>query len=78
MKKLDKLTLLELQELGEFQDHIGLVIEDLSNYEEFIPKNKKRKDQKWYDTLLDIWQTIEQNIEELCDGDKRYLKTNSK
>ena len=43
MKKLDKLTLLELQELGEFQDHIGLVIEDLSNYEEFIPKNKKRK-----------------------------------
>jgi hypothetical protein len=78
MKKLDKLTLLELQELGEFQDHIGLVIEDLSNYEEFIPKSKKRKYQKCYDTLLDIWQTIEQNIEELCDGDKRYLKTNSK
>lgn len=78
MKKLDKLTLLELQELGEFQDHIGLVIEDLSNYEEFIPKNKIRKYQKCYDTLLDIWQTIEQNIEELCDGDKRYLKTNSK
>ena len=78
MKKLDKLTLLELQELGEFQDHIGFVIEDLSNYEEFIPKNKKRKYQKCYDILLDIWQSIEQNIEELCDGDKRYLKIKKK
>ena len=74
MKKLDKLTLFEIEELAEFQDHIGFVIEDLSNYEEFIPKNKKRKYQKCYDTLYEIWEEIENSIDELCNGDKRYLK----
>ena len=30
MKKLDKLTLFEIEELAEFQDHIGAVIGDMN------------------------------------------------
>ena len=42
MKKLDKLTLFEIEELAEFQDHIGAVIGDMNEYEEYVPKNKKK------------------------------------
>ena len=73
MKKIDKITLLELEELGEFQDHIALVLEDIRDYDNFFPSKKKMKYQKCCDTLIDIWETIEEYIEELCDGDKRYL-----
>ena len=38
MKKLDKLTLFEIEELAEFQDHIGSVIGDMNEYEEYVPK----------------------------------------
>ena len=34
MKKLDKLTLFEIEELAEFQDHIGAVIGDMNEYED--------------------------------------------
>lgn len=54
MKKLDKLTLFEIEELAEFQDHIGAVIGDMNEYEEYVPKNKKKKYKKCYDTLYEI------------------------
>ena len=74
MKKLDKLTLFEIEELAEFQDHIGAVIGDMNEYEEYVPKSKKKKYKKCYETLYEIWEEIENCIEELCNGDKRYLK----
>lgn len=74
MKKLDKLTLFEIEELAEFQDHIGAVIGDMNEYEEYVPKNKKKKYKKCYDILYEIWEEIENSIDELCNGDKRYLK----
>ena len=65
MKKLDKLTLFEIEELAEFQDHIGAVIGDMNEYEEYVPKNKKKKYKKCYDTLYEIWEEIENSIEDI-------------
>ena len=39
MKKINKITLYEIEALGDFQDHIGLVMKDLDEYDEYIPKN---------------------------------------
>ncbi len=74
MKKLDKLTLYEIEELAEFQNHIGSVMGDMSEYEQYFSKKVKKKYQKCYDTLSEIWEVIEELIDELCNGDKRYLK----
>jgi len=77
MKKINKITLYKIEALGDFQDHIGLVMKDLDEYDEYIPKNKRKKYRKCYETLSEIWQVIETNIEELCDGDKRFLNSKS-
>ena len=74
MKKLDKLTLYEIEELAEFQNHRGSVMGDMSEYAQYFSTKVKKKYQQCYDKLSEIWEVIEELIDELCNGDKRYLK----
>lgn len=71
MKKLEKIKLLEVEALSEFQEHIGLVLADMEEYGEYIDNKERKNYQKCYDYLDNLWEKIEEVIAKLCDADER-------
>ena len=70
MKKLNNKKISEFEELNEFQNHIAFVMEDIRTYREYLPRKKKYM--KCYNTLLEMWEVIQERIEYLCENNTKY------
>ena len=66
MKELEKEK--QIKELGDFQDHVVLVMQDIRANN--ILLFKKNKYVKCYNILLELWEFLQEKIEYLCEDNK--------
>lgn len=71
MKNLEDIKLKEIEAMSEFQEHIGVLLDDMDAFREYLDKKEFKNFQKCYEYLNTLWEKIEDSIVQLCDADER-------
>lgn len=71
MKKIEEIKLMEVDALQEIAEHIGIVLNDIDVYNEYLNKKENRKAKKCRKYLGIYWDLIENKIIDLFDADDR-------
>ena len=75
MKNLERIKVMEIEALSDFQEHISLVLSDMDIYREYLDRKEFKNFQRCYDYLDILWEKIEETILKLCDADERSKNT---
>ena len=71
MKNIEEIKLLEVEALGDFEEHIGVVLSDMDSFREYLDKKEMKKFNKCYNYLDELWEKVEEIIRNICDADER-------
>ena len=75
-ENVEKIKLMEVEALSEFQEHISNVLVDLDVYRQYVSKKRLKELNRCYDYLDTLWESIEDTICKICDADEREGKKN--